>query len=152
LVIKVQKSRVVRGSTTSLSPHLLFPAYAQPFLPSLPPSLLPFLSSPNQQEAKEAEELLRAIQAKGGLNALATMATDRKKQMSSFYDSLEEKYGKEGGGGGGGGRSGGKGKGKKRKEEEEAEEEDIDDEEFERIRASLGKKKKVDAAEGKGRE
>ena len=126
----------------------LFPGFAHSPLLSLPPFFPPFLSS-NPQEAKEAEELLRVIQAKRGVNALATMATDRKKQMSSYYDSLEEKYGKEGRGGGG------KGKGKKRKgkkeEEEEAEEEDIDDEEFERIRASLGKKKKV-AAEGKGRE
>jgi hypothetical protein len=107
------------------------------------------------QEAKEAEELLRVIQAKRGVNALATMATDRRKQMSSFYDSLEEKYGKKGGNGGGGGENGRKGKGRKRKgkeeEEEGEEEEDIDDEEFERIRASLGRKKKV-AAAGNGKE
>jgi len=171
--IKSYKSRIVRGPSTSLSARLLpcstasrcrrqinqivafVSVFAQSLLLSPPPSFPPF-PPPNPQEAKDAEELLRAIQAKRGVNALATMATDRKNQMSSFYDSLKEKYGKEGGdGGGGGGKSGGKGKGKKRKgkmeEEEREEEEDIDDEEFERIRASLGKKKTV-AAEGKGRE
>eukprot|EP00624_Nannochloropsis_granulata_P002565 evm.model.NODE_2292_length_18822_cov_22.697163.2 len=121
---------------------------------SFTPSFLSFPPS-NLQEAKEAEELLRVIQAKRGVNALATMATDRRKQMSSFYDSLEEKYGKKGGNGGGGGENGRKGKGRKRKgkeeEEEGEEEEDIDDEEFERIRASLGRKKKV-AAAGNGKE
>ncbi|GAB5032948.1 dnaj homolog subfamily c member 9-like [Nannochloropsis oceanica] len=103
-----------------------------------------------EKEAKEAEELLRAIHAKRGVNALATMATDRRNQMSSFYDSLEEKYGKKGGNGGGGGENGRARIGKKRKakkeEEEGGEEKDIDDEEFERIRASLGRNEKVAAA------
>jgi hypothetical protein len=88
---------------------------------------------------------MRAIQAKRGPDALAHMAEDRKRQMSSFLDSLEEKYtsndGKKGGGGGGGG---GSGKGKK-KAKKQSEPDDIDDEEFEKLRASITKK-------GKGRE
>lgn len=108
--------------------------------PTLTNTQITFIVS---QEAKEAEELMRAIQAKRGPDALAHMAEDRKRQMSSFLDSLEEKYasndGKKGGGGGGG--SSGKGKKKAKKQNDP---EDIDDEEFEKLRASITK--------GKGRE
>jgi hypothetical protein len=53
------------------------------------------------QEAEEAEELLKAIQAKRGPNALATMAAHRRKEMSSFISDLEEKYASSGKGGAG---------------------------------------------------
>lgn len=86
---------------------------------------------------------MRAIQAKRGPDALAHMAEDRKRQMSSFLDSLEEKYisndGKNGGGGGCGSGMG------KKKAKKQSEPDDIDDEEFEKLRASITKK-------GKGRE
>lgn len=44
------------------------------------------------QEAQEAEALLKAIQAKRGPDALANMGKDRKRQMNSFLEQLEEKY------------------------------------------------------------
>ena len=67
-----------------------------PLLTSVPPSpditaILPFCITSTQEE-KEAEELLKMIQAKRGPDALANMASDRKRQMSSFLDSLEDKY------------------------------------------------------------
>ncbi|TFJ86234.1 hypothetical protein NSK_002442 [Nannochloropsis salina CCMP1776] len=99
-----------------------------------------------EKEAKEAEELLEAIQARRGPDALATMGRDRQQQMSSFLQSLEEKYGKGKKVGGSGCKEAG---GKGRKRDREAREgargsqrtEDIDDADFERLRDSLSKKK-----------
>lgn len=98
---------------------------------------------PRPQEAAEAEALLKAIQEKrggAGVNVLATMAQDRKRQMDSFLDDLEAKYAGKGNGGKGG--KGGSKKAKKagaaaKDEEEENGFDDIDDEEFARIQAGL---------------
>lgn len=89
---------------------------------------------------------MEAIQARRGPDALATMGRDRQQQMSSFLQSLEEKYGKGKKVGGSGCKEAG---GKGRKRDEGAREgargsqrtEDIDDADFERLRDSLCKKK-----------
>lgn len=84
------------------------------------------------KEAQEAEELMRAIQAKRGPDALANMAKDRKRQMTSFLDSLEEKYAE----------SGGKDRDKgKKKSKKVAATTEMTDEEFQKLRDTITAKK-----------
>jgi DnaJ family protein C protein 9 len=86
------------------------------------------------KEAQEAEELMRAIQAKRGPDALANMAKDRKRQMTSFLDSLEEKYAESGG------KDKDKGK-KKSKKATTTTTTEMTDEEFQKLRDSITAKK-----------